>query len=81
MMATRLTIREAAEKRGLTSSYQLMKALNIPPGHASKLWKGEMRMIGLDTIDALCNALQCEPADLFEHTPDGAKTVKRAGKK
>jgi putative transcriptional regulator len=81
MMATRLTIREAAEKRGVTSSYQLMKALNIPPGHASKLWKGEMRMIGLDTIDALCNALQCKPGELFDHVPDGAKATKRAGKK
>jgi DNA-binding Xre family transcriptional regulator len=81
MMATRLTIREAAEKRGITSSYQLMKALNIPPGHASKLWKGEMRMIGLDTIDALCNALQCKPGEFFEHMPDGGKTAKRATKK
>ncbi len=81
MMTTRLTIREVAEKRGVTSSYQLMKALNIPPGHASKLWKGEMRMIGLDTIDALCNALQCKPGELFEHTADGAKTAKRAAKK
>lgn len=78
MMATRLRIREAAEKRGVTSSYQLMKALNIPPGHASKLWKGEMRMIGLDTIDALCNALQCKPGELFDHSPDGAKVTKRA---
>lgn len=70
MMATRLTIREAAEKRGLTSSYQLMKALNIPPGHASKLWKGEMRMIGLDTIDALCRALKCKPNDLIRYEPN-----------
>jgi DNA-binding Xre family transcriptional regulator len=81
MMATRLTIREAAERRGVTSSYQLMKALNIPPGHASKLWKGEMRMIGLDTIDALCNALQCKPSELFEYSPDGAKATKRIAKK
>lgn len=81
MMATRLKIREAAEKRGVTSSYQLMKALNIPPGHASKLWKGEMRMIGLDTIDALCNALQCKPGELFDYSADGTKATKRAAKK
>jgi len=72
-MTTTLTIREAAEKRGITSSYQLMKALDIPPGHASKLWKGEMRMIGLDTVDALCVALKCKPGDLIKYEPDSGK--------
>ncbi|MDQ3257108.1 MAG: helix-turn-helix transcriptional regulator [Acidobacteriota bacterium] len=73
MMTTTLTIREAAEKRGITSSYQLMKALNIPPGHASKLWKGEMRMIGLDTVDNLCAALKCKPNDLIRYEPNAGK--------
>ena len=73
MMTTKLTIREAAEKRGITSSYQLMKALDIPPGHASKLWKGEMRMIGLDTVDALCVALKCKPGDLIKYEPDSGR--------
>ncbi len=72
-MATTLTIREAAEKRGVTSSYQLMKALNIPPGHASKLWKGEMRMIGLDTVDALCKAFKCNPSDLIRYEPEAGE--------
>jgi DNA-binding Xre family transcriptional regulator len=67
-MTTTLRIREAAEARGVTSSYQLMKLMGIPPGHAAKLWKGEMRMIGLDTIDALCIALQCKPGELFSYT-------------
>lgn len=80
-MTTTLRIREAAEARGVTSSYQLMKLMGIPPGHASKLWKGEMRMIGLDTVDALCNALQCKPGELFAHAPDTAKVVKRVTKK
>jgi DNA-binding Xre family transcriptional regulator len=80
-MTTTLRIREAAEARGVTSSYQLMKLMNIPPGHASKLWKGEMRMIGLDTIDALCLALECKPGELFAHAPTPTKTGKRAAKK
>jgi DNA-binding Xre family transcriptional regulator len=79
-MTTTLRIREAAEARGVTSSYQLMKLMDIPPGHASKLWKGEMRMIGLDTIDALCHALQCKPGELFDHTSNATKTKKRAKK-
>lgn len=80
-MTTTLRIREAAEARGVTSSYQLMKLMGIPPGHASKLWKGEMRMIGLDTIDALCHALECKPGELFAHASTTTKAAKRAAKK
>jgi DNA-binding Xre family transcriptional regulator len=72
-MTTTLRIREVAEARGVTSSYQLMKLMGIPPGHAAKLWKGEMRMIGLDTIDSLCHALVCKPGELFAHASNSAK--------
>jgi DNA-binding Xre family transcriptional regulator len=60
-MAVELRIREAAEARGITTAYQLQKKMGIPPGTAARLWRGSMRMIGLDTIDALCDALGCEP--------------------
>jgi len=60
-----LRIREAAEARGITTAYQLQKKMNVPPGTAARLWRGDMRMIGLDTIDALCEAIGCEPADLI----------------
>ncbi|HST51847.1 MAG TPA: helix-turn-helix transcriptional regulator [Pyrinomonadaceae bacterium] len=64
-MAVELRIKEAAEARGITTAYQLQKRMNVPPGTAARLWRGEMRMIGLDTIDALCEAIGCEPADLI----------------
>lgn len=80
-MTTTLRIREVAEARGVTSSYQLMKLMGIPPGHAAKLWKGEMRMIGLDTIDSLCIVLQCRPGELFDYVSGEAKSKKRATKK
>jgi DNA-binding Xre family transcriptional regulator len=55
-----------------------MKLMGIPPGHASKLWKGEMRMIGLDTIDSLCAALKCKPGELFDYSVAVGKTEKLA---
>ncbi len=64
-MAIELRIREAAEARGITTAYQLQKKMSVPPGTAARLWRGEMRMIGLDTIEALCEAIGCEPADLI----------------
>jgi putative transcriptional regulator len=66
----KLQIREAAEKRGITTAYQLQKAAGFHPGHAARLWEGELKMIGLDTIDALCRALKCQPGTLFKYEPD-----------
>jgi DNA-binding Xre family transcriptional regulator len=60
-----LRIKEVAEARGITTAYQLQKRMNVPPGTAARLWRGEMKMIGLDTIEALCEAIGCEPADLI----------------
>jgi DNA-binding Xre family transcriptional regulator len=65
LMAVELRVKEAAEASGITTAYQLQKRMNVPPGTAARLWKGNMRMIGLDTIDALCEAIGCEPADLI----------------
>jgi DNA-binding Xre family transcriptional regulator len=72
-----LRIRETAEANGITTAYQLQKRMNIPPGTAARLWRGEMRMIGLDTIDALCEALDCEPADLIIRVISNKKSIRR----
>jgi DNA-binding Xre family transcriptional regulator len=66
----KLQIREAAEKRGITTAYQLQKAAGFHPGHAARLWEGELKMIGLDTINALCRALKCQPGTLFKYEMD-----------
>jgi DNA-binding Xre family transcriptional regulator len=68
-----LQIREIAESRGITTAYQLQKAAQLHPGHAAKLWKGEAEMIGLKTIDTLCEALNCVPGDLFVRGSDKKK--------
>jgi DNA-binding Xre family transcriptional regulator len=76
-MAVELRIREAAEARGITTAYQLQKRMNVPPGTAARLWRGDMRMVGLDTIDALCDAIGCEPADLIVRITDSQKTARK----
>jgi len=60
-----LRIQEVAMSRGITTAYQLQKALESHPAMAARLWKGNMDRIGLQTIDALCEALDCEPGDLI----------------
>ncbi len=62
-------VREMAEKRGMTTAYQLRQALGVAPNLAAKLWKGEFEMIGLGTLDKLCRVLKCQPDKLFRYEP------------
>ena len=62
-------IREIAEDRGITTAYQLQKAMGINPGMAARLWKHSAKGITLRTINAICDALNCQPGDLFEYRP------------
>ncbi len=61
----KLRIQEMAIKRGITTAYQLQKAMDVHPGMAARLWKEETEMIALKTIDSLCEVLDCEPGDLI----------------
>ncbi len=74
-----LRIREAAEERGITTAYQLQKAMEVQPGMAARLWRGELKMIGLDTLDRLCDAIGCELGDLLKRAPE-KKAAKRGSK-
>jgi DNA-binding Xre family transcriptional regulator len=60
-------VREVAEKRGIKNAHGLQLALGISPTAAAKLWKGEFEMIGLGTLNKLCSALRCKPADLLKY--------------
>ncbi len=77
-MAIELRIREAAEANGITTAYQLQKRMNVPPGTAARLWRGDMKMIGLDTVEALCEAIGCEPSDLIVRVSNGKKKARQS---
>jgi DNA-binding Xre family transcriptional regulator len=63
-----MQIKEVAQRKGIKTAYQLQKVMNVPPGTAARLWKGKMVKIALKTIDALCEALECDPCDLLLRT-------------
>lgn len=75
-----LTIREACAARGITTAYGLQKALGCFPATAARLFKGEMRLISLDALEDLCDALDCDLADLIRAEPveDEATTTPAA---
>ncbi|MBE7713598.1 MAG: helix-turn-helix transcriptional regulator [Cyanobacteria bacterium SIG26] len=52
------------EKRDIT------KITNIDRHTLTKIYKGEIASIKLDTLNQLCYALDCTPNDLFRYIPD-----------
>ena len=59
MMADRkMSLNELAERVGMTN-------VNL-----SNLKTGKMKGIRFETMNAICEALGCQPGDLFEHTKD-----------
>jgi DNA-binding Xre family transcriptional regulator len=62
-------IKERAEGRGITTAYQLQKALEVQPSVAARLFKGEFTKIDLGTLDKLCRVLKCQPDKLLKYEP------------
>lgn len=72
-----VAIREVAEKRGITSSYQLMKLLSVPPSQAAKWFNNDLESISIRTLDKLCAALRCKPSDLLKYEADKEEAAER----
>lgn len=59
MLARRkMTCGELAERVGITAS------------NLSILKTGKAKAIRISTLDALCEALDCQPGDILEYAPD-----------
>lgn len=74
-----ITIQEMAQERGITTAYQLQKALQVQPDVAAGLWKGDLTKIGIVSLDRLCRVLRCQPCGLLRYIPDDETPVTRFG--
>ena len=63
-------VREIAEKKGITTAYQLQKALEISPSVAARLWKDDFEFISRTSLDRLCKLLKSRPSHLITFEPD-----------
>jgi DNA-binding Xre family transcriptional regulator len=72
-MAMKLIVKEVAEKEGIASAYELSMKTGVHVTSMYKIWSGEARMIGLDTLDKLCTVLNVKPGQLFEHIAEPDK--------
>jgi putative transcriptional regulator len=70
-----LKLDEVLEKRKKTA-YELHKKTGLHQSVISKLKRNEAKMIALDVLDRICDALYCEPSDLIDYQPNNPKEEK-----
>lgn len=63
LYARRMTLTELSERIGITVS------------NLSILKTGKARAVRFSTLDAICEALQCQPGDLLTFSPAGKTTA------
>jgi len=62
----------------------LARAIGITDANLSLLKSGKVKGVKLETLEAICDFLDCQPGDILEYQPEQPpdvvdKTVKRAG--
>jgi DNA-binding Xre family transcriptional regulator len=72
---------QAARRAGISSSYELQNAMDWHPSMAVRVWKGDIKRVDLDTLEALCDKFNCTPNDLLPYEPTNkkAKIAKKSG--
>ena len=66
-------------KRKMRSN-ELAEIIGITESNLSLLKSGRVRGVRFSTLEAICEALQCQPADLLEYVPDEKQeTLRRSG--
>ena len=68
-MAVIINLDVMLAKRKMTS-LELANRIGITQANLSILKNNRARAIRFSTLDALCRALDCQPADLLEFLPD-----------
>ncbi len=52
------------------SSGELAEIIGITPANLSILKTGKAKAIRFSTMEAICQALDCQPGDILEYQPD-----------
>lgn len=57
------------EKRKMRSN-ELAQIIDITPANLSILKSGKAKAVRFSTLEAICKALDCQPADILEYVED-----------
>ena len=66
-----LDVMKKKKKKGLT---ELSKEVDITMANLSVLKNNKAKAIRLQTLDAICRALDCQPGDILAYEPDENST-------
>ena len=69
-MPITVTLDEMLHQRRMTLT-ELAETVDITLANLSILKTGKARAIRFSTLEAICQALECQPGDLLESTPRG----------
>ena len=58
------------------SSGDLASQIGLSQANLSILKTGKARAIRFSTLDAICKALECQPGDILEFSPEGEDALK-----
>ena len=67
MIVINLDVMMAKRKKGLT---ELAKEVDITLANLSILKNGKAKAVRLETLNAICKALDCQPGDILEYVED-----------
>ena len=67
MIVINLDVMMAKRKKGLT---ELAKEVDITLANLSILKNGKAKAVRLETLNAICKALQCQPGDILEYVEE-----------
>ena len=71
-MAIQVTLDDVLHDRRMTLS-ELSERVDITLANLSILKTGKARAIRFSTLDAICEALSCQPGDILRFVPDEAE--------
>ncbi len=54
-------------------SKELAERIGITEQNISLLKSGKVKGVRFDTLDKICEALDCQPGDILEHRPSSAQ--------
>lgn len=68
-MAIRVNVDVVMAQRKMSSG-ELAERVGITPANLSILKTGKAKAIRISTLEAICQALHCQPGDMLEYVPD-----------
>ena len=65
-----IVILDVMMAKRLMGAGELAETIGITPANLSILKNNKAKAVRFSTLEALCKALDCQPADLLEYRPD-----------